>query len=46
MIKQLKKDVKKYGLKVVIIGTLLKLLWFAITELCFVWFVLDVLKKL
>lgn len=46
MIKELKKDVKKYGLKVVIIGTLLKLLLFTIEELCFIWFVLDVLKKL
>ena len=46
MIKQLKKDVKKYGLKVVIIGTLLKLLWFAITELCIIWLIIDVLKKL
>lgn len=44
--KQLKKDIKKYGLKVVIIGNLLKLLLFTFEELCFIWFVLDVLKKM
>lgn len=46
MLRQFKKDIKKYGLKVVIIGTLIKLLLFTIEELCFIWFVLDVLKKL
>lgn len=40
------KDIKKYGLKVVIIGTLIKLLLFAFENMLLIWFLIDIYKKL
>ena len=46
MIKQLKKDIKKYGLKVVVIGNIIKIFLFLLFNYFNILLLIDILKKM